>query len=78
MIHHVKGNLLDSNCDYICHQVNCQGVMNSGVAKQIREKWPEVYESYVNFYNKLRKHWNEDQEPRRGRTQDYSAALRNT
>lgn len=51
MIHYVKGNLLDSNCDYICHQVNCQGVMGSGIAKQIRERWPEVYESYKNFCN---------------------------
>lgn len=46
MLHYVKGNLLDSDCDYICHQVNCQGVMGSGVAKQIRERWPEVYWCY--------------------------------
>lgn len=52
MIHYVKGNLLDSNCDYICHQVNCQGVMGSGIAKQIRERWPEVYESYKKFCHK--------------------------
>ena len=49
MIHYIKGNLLDSNCDYICHQVNCQGVMGSGIAKQIRERWPEVYEGYRRF-----------------------------
>ena len=49
MVHNVIGNLLDSNCDYICHQVNCQGVMGSGIAKQIRERWPKVYESYVHF-----------------------------
>lgn len=46
MVKYVKGNLLDSDCDYICHQVNCQGVMGSGIAKQIRERWPEVYSSY--------------------------------
>ena len=46
MVRHVKGNLLDSDCDYICHQVNCQGVMGSGIAKQIRERWPWVYSSY--------------------------------
>ena len=46
MIHNVIGNLLTSNCDYICHQVNCQGVMGSGIAKQIREKWPWVFDSY--------------------------------
>ena len=50
MINYVKGNLLDSDCDYICHQVNCQGVMGSGVAKQIRERWPEVYDAYRERY----------------------------
>ena len=51
MIHYVKGNLLDSNCDYICHQVNCQGVMGSGIARQIRERWPEVYKDYYDHCN---------------------------
>ena len=45
-----KGNLLDSDCDYICHQVNCQGRMGSGIAKAIRDKWPVVYTEYVNKY----------------------------
>ena len=47
MIAIINGNLLDSNCDYICHQVNCQGKMNSGIAKAIREKWIEVYHLYM-------------------------------
>ena len=50
MIHEVKGNLLDTNCHFICHQVNCQGKMNSGVAKAIREKWPVVYQNYQDWY----------------------------
>ena len=50
MVNYVKGNLLDSNCDYICHQVNCQGVMGSGIARQIRERWPEVYKDYRDWY----------------------------
>lgn len=41
------GNLLDAQTDVIAHQVNCQGVMGSGVAKQIRDKWPRVYDNYV-------------------------------
>lgn len=49
MVKYVKGNLLDSDCDYICHQVNCKGVMRSGIAKQIRERWPEVYDEYKIF-----------------------------
>lgn len=50
MVKYVKGNLLDSDCDYICHQVNCQGVMNSGIARQIRERWPEVYHDYREWF----------------------------
>lgn len=49
MVTHVKGNLLGSDCDYICHQVNCQGRMGSGLAKQIRNWFPEVYESYMDI-----------------------------
>ena len=41
-----QGDLLMADVDYICHQVNCQGKMNSGIAKSIREKWPIVYEKY--------------------------------
>lgn len=54
MVQFVKGDLLKSNCDYICHQVNCQGKMNSGIAKQIREKWPVVYDNYImKYFNSL-------------------------
>ena len=52
MIHYVKGNLLDSSCDYICHQVNCQGTMGAGLAKQVKDLWPEVYESYCKKFKK--------------------------
>lgn len=30
----------------VCHGVNCQGKMGSGVAKAIRETWPQAYEVY--------------------------------
>lgn len=52
MIYYVNGNLLDSDVDYICHQVNCQGVMGSGIAKQIKERWPIVYNEYKDLYRK--------------------------
>lgn len=42
----IDGDLLDTKAHYICHQVNCQGKMGSGVAKQIREKFPKVYKQY--------------------------------
>lgn len=46
MIRVFDGDLLDSGANFICHQVNCQGVMGSGVAKQIKEQFPNVYEQY--------------------------------
>jgi hypothetical protein len=55
-MHHVIGNLLESDCDYICHQVNCQGKMNSGIAKSIRDKWPIVYNNYMTKYNETEKY----------------------
>jgi O-acetyl-ADP-ribose deacetylase (regulator of RNase III) len=33
----------------IGHGVNCQGVMGSGVAAALRDKYPQVYDSYVMF-----------------------------
>ena len=32
--------------DIVCHQVNCQGVMGRGIAKTIRERFPECFEEY--------------------------------
>lgn len=46
MIKHIKGDIFEQNADVICHQVNCQGVMGSGVAKQVRAKYPWVYATY--------------------------------
>ena len=42
----IEGDLLETTADLILHQVNCQGKMNSGVAKAIREKWPNVFDEY--------------------------------
>lgn len=43
---HIKGDIFDSNADAILHQVNCQGVMGAGLAKQVREKYPVIYHWY--------------------------------
>lgn len=42
----IKGNILNTKKGIICQQVNCQGVMGSGLALQIRNKWPYVYKQY--------------------------------
>lgn len=46
MIRHVVGNLFNGDVDIIAHQVNCQGIMGSGVAKQVRERFPNVFRYY--------------------------------
>jgi O-acetyl-ADP-ribose deacetylase (regulator of RNase III) len=46
MIKIVNGDLLQSTENIIGHQVNCQGKMASGVAKSIRERYPDAYNEY--------------------------------
>lgn len=41
-----NGDLFTTDAMYICHQVNCRGKMGSGIAKTIREKFPDAYEEY--------------------------------
>lgn len=45
-IYIVEKNLFESDASVFCHQVNCLGVMGSGVAKSVREIFPDVYEQY--------------------------------
>ena len=45
----VNGNLFNATEPVIMHQVNCQGVMGSGVAKTVRELYPDCYNGYVQF-----------------------------
>ncbi len=49
MIKIIKGDLLDANAVFICHQVNCQNVMGAGVAKALYEKWPDIKSEYHKF-----------------------------
>lgn len=42
-----NGDLFTSNATYLCHQVNCMGIMGRGIAKSVREKFPNAYEEYV-------------------------------
>lgn len=54
MLKTINKNILEVDSGIICHQVNCMGVMGSGLAKQIRDKWPDVYKNYslLFFYTK--------------------------
>lgn len=42
----IKGDLLESNHRYLFHSTNASGAMGAGVALAIKNKWPEVYETY--------------------------------
>lgn len=42
------GDLLDVQEGIIVHQVNCRRRMASGIARQIRDKYPKHYEDYMN------------------------------
>jgi O-acetyl-ADP-ribose deacetylase (regulator of RNase III) len=51
MVRYIYGDIVDKQkeleIDIICHQVNCQGKMGSGVAKRIRNAYPIVYTNYM-------------------------------
>ena len=49
MIKIVDGDLLQANVPLIAHQTNCLGVMGAGIAKVIKNKWPNVYTQYKDF-----------------------------
>ena len=45
----ISGNLLEAKESIIIHQTNCMGVMGSGLAKQIKDKYPEVFQGYYHY-----------------------------
>ena len=46
---YTQGNLFSVKSGVIAHGCNCQGVMGSGVAKQVKELYPKAYEKYIEF-----------------------------
>ena len=49
MVIQVEKSIFDAGADVIAHQVNCRGVMGSGVAKQVRSIYPWVFAEYRDF-----------------------------
>jgi len=45
-IKEIKGDLLAADVKIRCHQVNCKGVMGAGIAKQVKEQYPEAFKQY--------------------------------
>jgi O-acetyl-ADP-ribose deacetylase (regulator of RNase III) len=50
MIKEIQDNLFKSHADIIVHGCNAQGKMGSGIAKQIRDIYPKVYDAYIQVY----------------------------
>lgn len=51
----VEGNMFELETKrpvMLVHQVNCKGVMGSGVALQVRKLYPKVYEIFERKYSK--------------------------
>ena len=44
---HERSDLFTSDAGIIAHGCNCQGAMGSGVARIVRNKYPNVYQEYV-------------------------------
>uniref|UniRef100_A0AB39C790 DNA binding protein n=1 Tax=Bacillus phage KoopaTroopa TaxID=3234046 RepID=A0AB39C790_9CAUD len=55
MIKVVDGDLLKAKEDILGHQVNCMGVMGSGVALQIKKDHPKAFEVYKELVTEAEK-----------------------
>ena len=59
MVRYIYGDIIEKQkeleIDIICHQVNCQGKMGSGVAKRIRNAYPIVYTNYMKKCEEIEK-----------------------
>lgn len=55
MISIVEGNIFDSNANFIVHQVNCLGIMGSGIASQVEERFPHVGSEYRKYLRNCKK-----------------------
>lgn len=46
MIRIIEMNVFDTDKEILAHQVNTEGIMGAGLAKEIKYRHPEVYEKY--------------------------------
>ena len=55
MLKEIQGNLLDfpQNINVIVHQTNCHNAFGAGIALQIKNRYPEVYQVDTNHFRAL-------------------------
>ena len=49
----VTGDIFNTDCKVIAHQVNCVGVMGSGLAREIKNRWNDVFIQYLETIKSL-------------------------
>lgn len=49
-IEYIKGDLFKTELEVIVHGCNAQGVMGSGIAKVVKQKYPEAFKEYRRKY----------------------------
>ena len=45
----INGDIFTCKEEIIVHQTNCMGVMGSGLAAQVKKKYPDVFKGYYHF-----------------------------
>lgn len=48
----IKGNIFTSKCQTLVNTVNCVGVMGAGIALELRLRYPEMHDRYVQLCEK--------------------------
>lgn len=49
----VQGDIFSTHLNAIAHGVNCQGVMGAGIALEVKRRYPEAYNGYVRYLNRI-------------------------
>ena len=49
----ITKDIFDCKEDIIGHQTNCKGVMGKGIAKTVKEKYPNVFDAYRDYCNTI-------------------------
>ena len=48
-VHFLKGNIFESQAQWLINPVNCKGVMGAGLAKEFKKRFGVNYEAYFNY-----------------------------
>lgn len=54
IVDYLFGDLTQTDEPHVAHQVNCQGAFASGIAGAYRERFPETYRDYMDFWEENR------------------------